>query len=302
MTSHIIASPAESSPSNVGAPAYGNMNQVSSGPAGILYTLANQLMVVYNELQTLNSEMTVAETNVQSKTIKAAADAQITAAANQAWSIGCQAIGSLASAGASAFSLIGENMKNSSLTDELGKEQPKLDNLNKLQEVTRAPAPNNPVVAEQEADLPPTSARSRAEQLLQDCESAPGTSAEDNRAAYESMTDDERIQFKKDLQERITAQEKVINTLQTKINYNQTTINTASQLISGVTNTASQAGQAVCTWQSGAAQAAKEVSNGVSQMAGGTAESTRSQIAKYYDMVASIIAAARSGAQAYAQT
>ena len=290
---------------------YGSMGQVGSGPAAELYTLANQLMALYNEMEALYNEMTQLEVNTQSQTLQASAQAQRDAAKWQALAIGAQAAGTLLGAVATGATMHMENTQNKDNIDNLNKEQPKLDSLNNLEKSTRI-ATNNPTSGNAlPDDQPPVAedqpARIRARQLLQrNYEPAPGLDEKgvqaDYNKAYNAMSVKERIQFRNNLHDDINGQEKVVNTAMSKIQTTQTTIQQKSQLLNAGANLIGQAGQATFTGIQGNSQAGQQIASGVSQMASGTAETTRQNIGKFYDMCASLISAARQGAQAYAQT
>jgi len=285
---------------------YGSMNQVNSGPAGELYTLSNELIAIYNQLEQLYNEMTVAETKVQSTTITAAADAQRASATAQAWSYGCQAAGSFASAGATLGTTIATFKANSELTTKLLDQDNKLKNLKGINNL-KAPPPPGVTVSDSVAK--PNAEQPRANDLKNgtykfddDSGLTPDQVATSNQSAINTMKPDEYKTFKSNLQKNIqTAQEAATKTQQT-MTYTQTSYSQYGDLAKGGLSGLAQGGQATATYKSEVDKAAQQVESGVQSMASGTAETTRQNNGQMYAKVSDAIAAAKQGAQAYAQT
>ncbi|MBS0605011.1 MAG: hypothetical protein JSS60_08285 [Verrucomicrobia bacterium] len=305
-------------PVNAGSPTnnqpYGSgMTQVDSGPAALLYDLSNELIEIYSEVQALYNEMTQLETNVQKTSINAGADAQVGAAKDQAFAIGSQAFGSFLG-GAVAIGQAGmTSYTNTEATTQLGTEEGNLTQLNTLSKTSQAVANGNPDVIVSDENTTPTDSAVEARAL----ELQNGTYKSTNpqsaaNAEYSKNLDQAALQklqqngglddFRSDLQDSIANQSRTVNNLQTQIQLNQTKWNTYGQIGTGVANGVTQSFQAGFTAASGTQQACQQISQGNQSLANGTAESTRQGIGKYYDQIASVIASARQGAQAYAQT
>ncbi len=283
-------------------PAYGSMDQVSSGPAALLYTLSNELISIYNEMQASYCDMTTKEAEVQENTINTAAEAQRQQAEYQAWGIACQAFGAAISAGSSIFSVVAESRTNKQDTDLAGTQKADLDKMDKLQAVTRGVAPAQRVTGPATDDEDPY-IDARKKQLLDDPTVPSKATDAENGAAYAAMDEKEQLRFKQDLQEKITAKEKALNTTQSRINHRQTQIQTWGQLITGTGNALGQGGQAVYTGLAGQQQAAQQLTSSVTQMANSTAETTKQNLGKYYDTAIQASNAAKEAARAsYAQT
>ncbi|MBS0605015.1 MAG: hypothetical protein JSS60_08305 [Verrucomicrobia bacterium] len=300
-------SPANNQPYSSG------MDQVGSGPAALLYDLSNELIKIYSEVQALYNQMTTMETNVQKTTINAGAAAQIGAAQEQASAIGCQAAGSFASAGVSIGTSALTAYSSSETTTQLGTEEGNMTHLNALNKTSQAVATGNPdVIVSDEGTLPTSGdVEARALELKNGVYKSanPRTAADaeysknlDQMALKKMQENGGLSAFRDELQDSIANQSRTINNLQTQLQVNQTKFNTYGQIATGVANGSAQAGQASFTAAQGNQQACQQISQGTQQLANGTAETTRQGIGKYYDQIASVIASARQGAQAYAQT
>ena len=285
-------------------PYNGSMDQVSSGPAGILYTLSNDLIAIYNEVEELYNEMTIAEVNVQKNTIKAGADAQRTTATNQMLGYIAQGVGSLASAGITAGTTImeGKGMKEDNAI--LSKQQGELNSLKNLNGIERIP---NQAVGPG-GDRPDLSLRAKnmmngdKYEFPDDAGDQAPTVEAQNKNAIGEFSDTEYATYKTNLAEKISAQEKAINTTQLRINSRTTSTQMTSQMYTAGAQTLTQGAQATTAYYSGKYEAVKQVTSGVTQMASSTADNTRSQIGQFYSKVDQTIANARQGAQTYAQT
>jgi hypothetical protein len=284
---------------------YGLIGQLSSGPAGVLYSLANQLIAIYNRLQELYNQMTQAETLVQRDTITAGAKAQMSAASSQAWSIGCQAFGAFASAGITAFTSYTAQKGNKASMEKLGVQEKELAPLKSLDDLKKT-GPNLNVGEEglESAHVATQRASDFTNQRNYHFEETGDAKVieQRNQDAINTMNADEYKLFKTNLAKEIESKTSEINTTQSKIQAHQSTWQTYGQIASSLTNTGSQAGQAGFTYAAENARASQQVANGITQMASSSADNTRGNIGQYYAKVSDVIAAARQGAQAYAQT
>ncbi|GEM_PF-6962327 len=284
-------------------PGFGGMNQVSSGPAGLLYSLSNQLIQIYNQLQNLYGQVANAETTVQQDTIISGAAAQTDAAIQQSNSIyfqmGEALFGGVATAGSTAF----EAYKGGDLDNQMGdleKEKAPLEQLDKLQKKEdlnfgRTIGTREPTGTEITARVNELKSGKYANTGTHDPEVI-------NQKAINEMSDEDYTQFKKDLDNKLMDKEKRINTLQSRRQVQQSSYNSYSQIGTQMANSAFKGGEATTTARAGQAQAIQQTSSGVQQMAGSTADSSRGSIGQDYAKVSDAIAAARQGAQAYAQT
>lgn len=116
------------------------------------------------------------------------------------------------------------------------------------------------------------------------------------------MNSSEYKRFSDNTQERITGQEKVINTTQTQINYNLTKWNLYKDMANGTSNSVSQGFQANYTSKSGQYQAANQVGSAVSQMAGQASSNALQQNTSAAQESTAAIQAAAKGSEAYANT
>lgn len=300
-------------------PAYGSMDQVNSGPAGLLYTLANDLIKIYNQLQKLYNEITVAETNVQATTITAGADAQRAASQNQAFSIAFEAAGAFAGAAITLGTSIAEGKSNLENSNAMKPQEEELNRLNDLDKLT--PLQTDVVVAGGSETHPPavpppvdSDVLDRANSLRMDpaylsaddrqlLQSDYEQLKEKNQEAVNAMQGPKEYEtFKSNLQERISAKEKAVNTIQSRIQSTQSSFQQTGSIASNLINAGTSGGKAYFTNKSGQMEAVKQVNDGVTRLASGTADTTRQGIAQDYAKVSDVIASARAGAQAYAQT
>lgn len=312
------ASPAvitnQSSPQD---PYNGGLYQVSGGPAALLYTLSNELIVIYEELQQLYSEISKEETSTQAQTINAGATAQEAATKHQAYAIGCDAAGSLIggfiSVGTTVLTakLNGAQTKNLTAADSKMTQLKSLDSA--IQEVKlnnsngvlkNYPNQENPNTVIRSNELKAGKLNSTSLQNL-----TPKELQNVNEEAYVRLAQ-ERTPTGRSVQEdiaeklrgEIASQSREINDIHSHIQTKTTTYQGYSQLANGLATGTAQCLKADQTTKSGSSQAAQQISSGVSQMANTTAETTKQNFSKYYDSVSGVIAAARQGAQAYAQT
>lgn len=293
-----------SNPTQGSLPSYGGMDQVCSGPAGMLYSLSNQLITIYNDLQTLYGKVAVAETNVQQSTITASAIAQRDAANQQSFTIVGQAIESGIGAAVSIGTMVGENLVTKGIDDQIGNAEGKLSPLKELESLE----PGAPIAAHMIGDpgiLPATSIATRTTALKNgtyDFGETPQVAKINNQKAIDQMTPQEFTDFKKALNTKISAGESNVNTLQSRRTYVQNRANTFGQMTTGAVNGSLKGWESVTTAAAGNAQAQVQVANGVQGMANSTADAARGSIGQDYAKVSDVIAAARQGAQAYAQT
>ncbi len=290
-------------------PSSGSMFQIGGGPAGTLYTLSNEMIRIYNELEELYKQITLAENSVQRDTINAAADGQRSAGQQQANALWAQAAGSIASAGISIGMAASEFVGNRENSLKLGTEDAELSKLNELKGLT---PPNKGIVMGDGAPqdrLVSLSPRGRAlidednESLsTADAGKTPEQIKQANQNAVSTMNSKEYKAYQDQLQEKITAQEKKVNTTQTQINYNLTKWNLYKDLANGGANAVSQGVQANYTSKGGQAQAANQVASGVSQMADKTSSNALQQNGAAAQAVTSAIQAAAKGSEAYANT
>lgn len=284
---------------------YGGMDQVCSGSAGMLYSLSNQLIMTYNDLQDLYGKVATAETNVQELTIKAAATAQRDAAYQQSLTIIGQAVESGIGAAITIVTTAAEKF-GSGGSNEMTKQMSDLENekapLTKLDGMKKGVTPANRMIGD--SSNSGTDVTTRMNDLKRGDYNYTGNENADtiNQHAINQMSPDDFTAFKKGLKEELSTKETNINTLQSRLQSRQQTINTYGQLLTGAANGGLKGWESVTTAAAGNAQATVQVANGVQQMANSTADSSRGSIGQEYAKVSDAIAAARQGAQAYAQT
>jgi len=291
-----------SNPTQGSQPSYGGMDQVCSGPAGMLYSLSNQLIMVYNELQDLYGKVAIAETDVQQSTIKAGAASQRSAAALQAWTTGAQAAEAIVGAVVSGATNYLETGENKTIDDEMTGLEADVQPLKDLDALTRNPVPPGRTIGD--ANFTPQSVATRETELKngQYQYTGQGNATTINQHAIDGMSDQDFAQFKKELDTKITDKEKRINTLQSRRLATQQKFNSYGQIVSQGANTLLKGTEAGLTGAAGAYQAQMQVANGVQGMANSTADAARGSIGQDYAKVSDVIASARQGAQAYAQT
>lgn len=284
---------------------FGGMDQVSSGPAGLLYSLSNQLIKVYNELQDLYGKVAVAETSVQQETINAGAAAQIDAAEQQKYGMFAQAAEALAGAAITGITTGVDSYKSSDIYKEMGEAEAEKAPLEKLDELQKGTDPASHLIGNPPPNAVPADITARVNELKNGNYAYNVNNPHDmvkNQRAINQMSPDEFAQFKKDLDNKIMDKDKRVNTLQTRRQTQQTSYNTYSQIATQMANTVGKGVESSTTAKAGQAQALQQTSSGVQQMAGSTADSSRGSIGQDYAKVSDAIAAARQGAQAYAQT
>lgn len=284
------------------------LNQMSSGPAGILYTLSNELTAIYNQLQASYDEMTKAEAKVQQNTIDTAATAQIAAAHKQAMGIWSQAVGS----GIGALLTIGgfgaKYFGNGGLSDLNGQVEEQNTTLQSMTETKKLlPPQRNLVVADAERDQAAVNLRANNMKegiytQLGDETKTPEELERLRQDAVNTMSVDEHNNMIKDLDKKIPRAEKKLNELYTRMQYSEQKIDQYVTLANSGVNSISQGFNAVYTGQAGEASATQQVASGMTQMASSTGEATRQNIASNYSKVSEAINAASQGAKAYAQT
>lgn len=294
MASSLAINTTDSSP----VPAGNVMSQISAGPEGLLYTLANQIMAIINQLQSVYNSITQEETTVQSKLIQTSADSQRQAASQQALATACEAVGGLATAGVTFFTMYKDNQSNKVEGPKLDAANAELDKLKAFQEKIQPIASKTPTSEWEEVDktkamdeVKSPAASRKAEMLRGDYDLTKPNSKE----AIESMTSQERARFDQGLQDKISDQVKNVNTIQTRISASQTSNNLLSQAAQGAFTLLTKGGQAIFTSNAGQATAAQQISSGVAQMSGGTADSARQQLAGYGNKAESLIQTAKAG-------
>ncbi len=286
----------------------GSMTQMSSGPAGILYTISNELTTIYNQLQASYDEMTKAEAKVQQKTIDTAATAQVAAATKQAYGILSEAIG----AGIGAIMTIGgfaaKYVGTGGLLDlnkQVEKQNSTLQTLGETKKLL--PPQGNLIVADATRD--PVATNLRANNMKQGIYAEPGDEhlpadqlQRQRQDAVNTMSAEEHSNMMKDINKKIPRAEKELNNLYTRMQYKEQNIDQIINLGNSAVTAGSKGANAAFTAQAGQAQATQQVANGVTQMASGTGEATRQNIAANYNKVSEAINSASQGAKAYAQT
>ena len=298
----------------VSQPTSGGMDQVSSGPAGLLYSLSNELILIYNELQDLYGKVAIAETTVQASTITANAASQKQAAVLQAATIGCQAGEAFAGAVVTGATGYFETKKNSAIDTDITAIQNKLEELKALDGMDKkatdlqgARVFGQGAVGGQVDEVAP-----RMNDLLnrhyeyRATANGPARDAAQikqlDQHAINAMSDDQYSQYKSKLGDEIGIYEKRLNTKNSERLHNQQTYTQNAQLYTQGANIAFKGAEAYTTARGGKEQANIQVTNGVQQMANSTADSARGSIGQNYAKVSDAIAAARQGANAYAQT
>ena len=285
---------------------YSFMDKINSGPAALLYNLSNQIIKIYNQLQELYSEVNRDATAVQLKEIQASASAQIAAGKDQARALRAQAVGSFANAAVTGAQLGGESYSNSSNFKTSKTQEAELNNLNSINELKAPPA--NVTIGDN-AEGPTSPEQLRTSQMKNgtykfddDNDSSPAEIATKNQDAINAMNAEDHAAFKSTLQEKITAQEKALNTTQGRIQENQTRWNSVAQMANNGVNSISQGANALCTEYAANDQSQQQVASGLSQISNSIADSGRQNLSLYYSKISDVIAAARQGSQAYAQT
>lgn len=295
---HLSASASDPAPQ----PPYGGggMRWVSTGPAALLYSLANQLISIYARLQALYSEITQSEVTLQSQTIMAGADAQRAAGKQQANALYCQAVGSFASGLVTAATALMTNRSNKPLAEKVGTQETELSNLKNLDKIQNKPD----LVVTDEEKPNATDINNRKAELLKDknylTKKFEGRNAKFmenlDKAAIGSMDSKEFETFQSNLQSEMSNLTKRINDTHSMIQTNTTQISSQGQMFNGFVTGSAQVGQGIYTAKAAQYNAAEKVNSGVQQLANSTGETTRSNLAKYYDAVAGLIATARQGA------
>ena len=285
---------------------YSFMDKISSGPAAILYNLSNQIIKIYSQLQELYAKVNIEATQVQLTEIQASADAQTAAGKSQAASLWAQAGGSLANAGVTGAQLGAESYSNSSNFKTSLTQDAELNNLNSINEL-KAPPEDVTIGDNAEGPTPPEQLRTSqmkngTYKFDDDNDFSPAEIATKNQDAINAMNAEDHAAFKSTLQEKITAQEKALNTTQSRINYNQTRYSSGAQIVNNLTNCASQGVQAGYATAAAEHQSDQQLASGFSQIANSIADSGRQNLSLYYSKISDVIAAARQGSQAYAQT
>ncbi len=279
-------------------------NQIGGGPAGILYTLSNELTVIYNQLQSLYNSMTIAETKVQETTINAGAKAQVADAHFQMVGLIIQGLtsfgGSIAGGIASyrAAASEGENEKINTnentiknLTDVSNKVPPQA-----LQDVSVG---DNPI---EEDNDPRKAAMLNGSYTFEESAAAHPKEMEKNIVAMSKMNDTELGQLRASLERKMAIHEDALNTVTNQINTRQSRFQSFGQMATSGINALGQGGQASTTLLSGEAKAAQQVDGSTTQMVSSTVQDTKQNIAQFYAKIAELISAARQGSNTYAQT
>lgn len=287
---------------------YGNsMTQIGGGPAGMLYSLSNEMIKIYNQLQALYKEISLAENAVQKDTITAAADGQRAAAQQQANALYAQAAGAFAgglvSVGGAATEYFGNRANNAELSVQNTE-------LNRLNELNAMKGPNNDAIIGPRRDsVDPLSVRRDAllnndTEALANCnanmEAADIKSA--NEAAIKTMSPEEFKPFKQDLQKKVLAKEKTVNTAQNAVNSNIMRWNLYKDMVNSGANATSQGVQGYYTTKGGEHQATQQVASAVKDMGASVSNNAMQQNAAAAQESNSAIATAKAGATAYANT
>jgi hypothetical protein len=288
----------------------GGMNQVSSGPAGLLYSLSNELIMIYNELQDLYGKVAMAETSVQQSTIIANAASQRQAAVLRAVAIGCQAGEAIAGAAVTGITGYKTAQKNSALDTEMAAIEDKLAPLKALDGIEKTAADaqgarrfGQGVGPQQVDEVAP-----RMNDLLDRRYDYSGTRTDAaelrdlDQHAINAMNPDQYRGYKDRLGAEINTHEKRLNTKQSTRLENQQTFKQYGDIFSQGANIALKSAETTTTTLAGKEDANIQVANGVQSMANSTADSARGSIGQNYAKISDAIAAARQGANAYAQT
>lgn len=297
------------------------MNQVGSGPAALLYTLSNKLISIYSNLEELYDKMTQLEVSTQNATMQAGYNAQKASAAQQSYGILAQFGGTLFSGVMSLGQYVGTNLASSSATQELSTENSTLSTMKSISEPLATAKKGPEVVVGAQPFVADQDAMDRASELesgqwktkIAGYENADQLKDLDLRACRYLNGDAEKTEngvvrstkltnLEKKLSEAIASQSNIVNAKQTELSMIQTRYGNFGQMGTAAGNAASQGAQAHFTQEQGMQQASQQISQGIQSMAASQAETTRQGIGSYYNQIASLIAAARQGSQAYAQT
>lgn len=284
------------------------MNQMSSGPAGILYTLSNELTSIYNQLEASYNEMTKAEAKVEQSTIDTASTAQVAAATKQAYGIVSEAVGAGIGAVMTIGGFVAKYSGTGGLNDLNNKVEAQNSTLKKLGEIKSLKAPPREITigdnAKKEQEI-----NARAENMKKgiftqqgDEKLTPKQLQQERQSAVNKMSEGDYNAMIKDNDKNISDADKALNKLYTQMQYKEQNIDQIINLGNSGVTAGSKGANAAFTYQAGEAQATQQVASGVTQMATSTGEATRQNIAANYNKVSEAINSASQGAKAYAQT
>jgi hypothetical protein len=288
------------------------MNQVSSGPAGLLYSLSNELIMIYNELQDLYGKVAVAETSVQQSTIIANAASQKQAAVLRAVVIGCQAGEALAGAAVTGITGYKTAKENSAIDTDMDAIEDKLAPLKALDGMDKMDIEGARTFGQGvNRQAQPGEVNARMDDLLDrrydyraNGNNPPRTDAAEikelDQQAVNAMNPDQYRQYKDRLGSEIKMHEERLNNKQSTRLQNQTTFKQYGDIFSQGAGVALKGVETTTTTLAGAQDANIQVTNGVQSMANSTADSARGSIGQNYAKISDAIAAAKQGANAYA--
>lgn len=300
------------------------MGQISSGPAALLYSLANQMIALYNDVQADYGNMTKTEIAVQSASISSGAKAQIAAATSQMWEKITGAIGAGVGAACSLAPAISMNfgaMKDTQI--KLSQSEARLDKLNTLgkqasDQGTTAINQNRgggPRVMsfEQPGAAPEVTGRANAFRQgnfeRDPTTNTPYDEATNNRALENlanwkkpgggTVLDDVRV----DLRRQISDESTIANSHTTTLQKDLTKATLWKDMASGVVNAGSQGIQAHFTSQAAGHSAVQQQAEGTSRLAASMEGTTGQKLGETGSFARQLTDAARSGSQqSYANT
>jgi len=278
------------------SPYFGNLSQVSAGPAGILYALANQLLDLYNKIQAEYNQMVIAQNSAAKSMIIAGADAQRQAGVDQKWATMGQAIASSGQGVGTVASTMIEQRSNP-YNSQLQTEDGNLTTLQKLETLENRPVNINVSSRNPATNIDPAQ---HAQRLLDDPLSQ-GTD-EENQAGYNHMTAQQQKDFKAQLANKIEGTEKRINTISNRSERIGRQAQMTGNLLSGSIGAGGSSLQAFKSSSAAQSNAAQQVAQALSQQTTSAAETAKQQLSNLGGRTGQVIDAAKQGAQAYAQT
>jgi hypothetical protein len=275
-----------------------SMLQIGGGPAGVLYSLANELIQIYNDLQVISREIAILQTSVQKETVNAGADAQREAAYAQKYALFCNVAEALSSAvvtgGTQALSL----SKTKTLTDDMRKLEQQVAPLKTLDEAAsrlRNPAEiliGQPTQANVDAQV-----RNFSQGNFSDVSRY---SPADNEAAIRHLQTRPNTQdydnFRKHLSDEIKRYDTPINSKASELQTESTKYNTIGTAVTSVTSAAAKGVEAYnFTAKAGEEQAAMQVAQTIQGMADNAQKTASGNLGQQYSKVSEALQTARSG-------
>jgi hypothetical protein len=285
------------------------MNQICAGPAALLYTLMNEILSVYNKIQSLAMRLSVAQGKVQLAATFASANftkASAQSQANQLYTQGAQAF---VNAGVNGINLgaqvLGANrgkMNEYKENNEVVSQQKTLLGMKPgslgsggVGEGERAPF-IGPKTEEQTKMITDT-----RDKLLETQGAERGRSTAQDQDAIDAMSNDQRAKFQADLKDSIKSKEARMNDISNEIQKNNTERQTFVTLAEGITTGTSNVVQGGFAVQKGQQDAAQTEAQYISQTASTASQATAQQLVSFFSKVADVIAAMAQGAKANPQ-